>query len=179
MNHPENKENTLSYKKSMDLCDKWDRMYKKYGPINMSKKMMKTPSYRAYINKWPFDFRYTIGDIDDIDTVSNSPSLEDEMNSKLDLETFENKLTDRQMDVWQGLKDGLNSSEIEQAYNFNTNGAVRWQKHQIKTALKNHKHKILHEYVCKSCAWIFKDSRELDCPKCGSRDLLDTTVEAF
>lgn len=166
-----------SYEKSMAHCDDWDRMYKKYGPEKLMKKIMRLKSYRDYMSRWPHDFKLTPVPIDEYEPVSKDPSLEEQINDKLELEKFESSLTDHQRQVFQLLKEGKTNSEIEEILGFNTNSAVRFQKHSLKQKIQEVYPSHLNEYVCRSCAFIYKDKTPLDCPKCGSRDVLNTTVD--
>lgn len=162
---------------SMAHCDSWERMYKKYGPIRLAQKMMKTKAYRDYIRKWPFDYREPVIPLDELELNGRSPSLEEQTDQTMEMEQLLESLTPHQRKVFELLEEGKTNSEIEKIMGFNTNSAVRFQKHAIKQKYHTLKGEELNEYVCKSCAFIYKDKTPLECPKCGSRDVLNTTTK--
>jgi predicted Zn-ribbon and HTH transcriptional regulator len=166
----------MSYQSSIDHCDAWDRMYKKYGPYRLAQKVMKTKSYREYIRRYPFDFREPVIPLDEIEINAKIPGPEEHTDQALEMDKLLDSLTDHQKKVFELLQEGRTNSEIEDIMQFNTNSAVRFQKHAIKQKYNQIKDSQLNEYVCRSCAFIYKDKTPLDCPKCGSRDVLNTTV---
>ncbi len=169
----------MSVQDVLDNCDKWDAMVQKYGAYGMAKLIMKTASYRAYIQKWPFDFSETwqnIKSTDDIvDTLDDGTiSVEDEVQSRLQFDELLNSLTPKEKEVFDGLLDGMNNNEIERIYHFNTNNAVRWHKHQVKKKYHNLRDETVNEYICKDCIWQWKQKSAVICPKCDSRRILLT-----
>ena len=124
--------------------------------------------------KWPYDFTTKVESLDDIDTEYNGVSIEEEVSIRMELDELEKELTPRQKEVYEGLKSGMDNSEIESAFGFNTNNAVRWQKHQVKNKYYAIKTGKVNEYICKDCAWIWKQDGAIRCPKCESHLILLT-----
>ena len=108
----------------LEHCDAWDEMYKRLGMYGMAKKIMKMKSYRDYVQKWPYDFTTKVESLDDIDTEYNGVSIEEEVSIRMELDELEKELTPRQKEVYEGLKSGMDNSEIESAFGFNTNNFV-------------------------------------------------------
>ena len=160
-------------------CDKWDNMVKKYGAYGMAKLIMKSPSYRAYVQKWPFDFSETWQNIKSTDDLAETLddgmiSVEDEVLSRLQFDELLESLTPKEREVFDGLLDGMTNSEIERIYRFNTNNAVRWHKHQVKRKYYSLRDETTNEYICKDCIWQWKQNSAVTCPKCDSRRILLT-----
>lgn len=165
-------------KQILDHCDKWDAMVRRYGAYGMAKLIMKTPAYRSYIQKYPFDFSetwHTIKSTDDLVNIdSTSISVEDEVQSKLQFEQLLDDLTPKEREVFDGLLDGMTNSEIERIYHFNTNEAVRYHKHRVKRKYHAMRDETVNEYICKDCIWQWKQNSAVTCPKCDSRRILLT-----
>lgn len=169
-------------KQILDHCDKWDAMVRKYGAYGMAKLIMKTPSYKAYIQKYPFDFSetwHTIRSTDDLaDTLDgHTISVEEEVQSRLQFEELMAKLTPKEHIVFEGLLDGMTNSEIERIYHFNTNEAVRYMKHRVKRKYHAIRDETVNEYICKDCIWQWKQKSAVTCPKCDSRRILLTAKD--
>lgn len=165
-------------KQILDHCDKWDAMVRKYGAYGMAKLIMKTPSYKAYVQKYPFDHSetwHTIKSTDDLLGIGDGAiSVEDEVISRIQFDELIESLTPKEREVFDGLLDGMTNSEIERIYRFNTNNAVRWHKHQVKRKYYNLRDETINEYICKDCIWQWKQNSAVTCPKCDSRRILLT-----
>jgi len=95
---------------------------------------------------------------------------------RLDIEKIMAQLPPRSQEVFKQLLDGKTNPEIEKNLDFQTNGAVRWQKNQIKQVYHTVVDRVYNEYVCRTCANVYKDISPLECPKCGSRDLYKVSL---
>lgn len=169
--------NPNEYKPSEEQRSKWDKMLASYGKYGMAKKVLKTKSYRAYKQKWPFDDYEKDVSLTDLEiTDTQSPSVEDIVADRLDIEKIMEQLPPRSQEVFKQLLDGKTNPEIEKNLDFQTNGAVRWQKNQIKQVYHTVVDRVYNEYVCRTCANVYKDISPLECPKCGSRDLFKVSL---
>ena len=165
------------YKSSEEQRQKWDKMLASFGKYGMAKKVLKTKSYRAYKQKWPFDDYEKDVSLTDLElTDTHSPSVEDIVATRMDIEKIKDSLSPRSLQVFELLLDGKTNPEIEEMLDFKTNGAVRWQKNQIKTEYHHVVDRVYNEYVCRTCANVYKDISPLECPKCGSRDLYKVSL---
>lgn len=118
---------------SEDTMRKWETMYKKYGPLGLASKMVKTPAYRAYVQKWPFDYTKPIlGEDAYLDRDSGAVDIVDEVDTRIRYKEFLSLLSPRQLDIWLLYADGKRSYEIMDILGYKTTGAVRWHKHEIK-----------------------------------------------
>lgn len=165
------------YKPSEVQRTKWDKMLKKYGIQGMAKRVMKTKSYRAYKQRWPFDDYDPNVSLDDLIVLDNSsPSVEDIVSTRLEIDKIRGSLSPKTQKVFDALLEGKSNPEIEKQLGFNSNEAVRWQKNQVKQEYYKTTGRKLNEYVCRDCAHIYKDISPLECPKCGSRDLYKVSL---
>lgn len=113
--------------------NKFNALIDKYGYHGLAKKVMKLPSYRTYIQKWPFDFTTPIESLEDAGEIEEvGISVEDEVAARLDVQTLEDSLTPRQVAVYNLILQGLKHAEIKDIEGFNTESAVRFHKHSIK-----------------------------------------------
>lgn len=114
--------------------DKFNRLIEKYGYHGLAKKVMKLPSYRAYVQKWPFDFTTPIESLEGIEdeVEQGGISVEDEVAARIDVQTLEAGLTPKQVAVYNLIIQGLKHAEIKDIEGFNTESAVRFHKHTIK-----------------------------------------------
>lgn len=178
------------YKSSEEQRQKWDKMLASFGKYGMAKKVLKTKSYRAYKQRWPFDdyvadvslrtqYASDNSSVDGPDhdlIVSDAPSVEQIVSDRLAIEKIRNSLPPRAQEVFDKLLLGKTNSEIQNELGFQTNGAVRWQKNQIKQVYHTVIDRVYNEYVCRTCANVYKDISPLECPKCGSRDLYKVSL---
>ncbi len=163
------------------IFKKWDEMYNRLGLYELTDLLIKTPSWKAYDQRWPFDNMATWdsnGDILDFKEEAQQVSVEDEVSDRLITEELIKSLSPRQKLIFEALRDGSNSVEIEQDQGYNTNNAVRWHKHQIKKKyndLKEDKYEEVFEFVCKDCGNVFSGIQtESPCPSCESKNTLFT-----
>lgn len=174
----ERKEWAADWDRFEEIAEKWDKMHKRLGDDGLAALMMTTKAYRAYDQRWPFDNMARWSEntgLENIKLISSAPSVEEEVADRLDYEKLVNELTPRQKLIYEALRDGQDSVEIEVTQGYNSNGAVRWHKHQIKkkvNQIRNDEYDIKFEFVCRDCGNIF-DGDEIDpiC-QCGSSDCL-------
>lgn len=159
-----------------EIAKKWDKMNHKYGDHGLAEMISKTKSYRAYDQRWPFDYMMRWGDnvgLDNVNLTSELSSVEDEVADKIEFERRFEQLSDKQKLIYDALRSGQDSIQIQTDQGYNSNGAVRWHKHQIKkvmTAPDEH----VFEFVCRECGNIFESLEiEPEC-ECGSKDCLFT-----
>lgn len=155
-----------------EIARKWDEINKELGDFGMAELVSKTKSYRAYDQRWPFDNMAKWGDnlpLEDLKKESQSASVEDEVADRMDTQKLIESLTPRQKKIFDALREGLNSVEIEVSQGYNTNNAVRWHKHQIKkkyNSIKADRYEKRFEYVCRECGNIFEILIQEDEPAC-------------
>lgn len=174
-------DNVGDWSRFEEIAQKWEEMRKRLGDYGMAELVTKTKSWREYDNKWPFDMMATWQnnlDITDpaLQIQSNQASIEEEVADRLDTERLIAELSPRAKKVFEALRDGATSVQIEYEQGYNTNNAVRWHKHQIKKKyieIKNEQYKLCFEFVCRDCGLVF-DGQEVDsiCPSCDSGDTL-------
>lgn len=120
---------------SSEDCDRWEAMIKKYGMHGVAKKMMKLPSYRAYEQRYSFDYSQTWDDTSD-EGLANIPSPGPDLVELVDIRIKRQKLIDslseRQKAIWDLYEEGKSPAEIKEILGYNTTEAIRWQKHKIK-----------------------------------------------
>lgn len=177
------KEWAADWERFNEIADKWESMRNKYGDYKMAELLSKTPSWRAYDQRWPFDNMVNWQNVLDItdpllQIQSDQASVLDEAAEKLDTEKLIANLTPRQKKIFDALYDGASSVEIEITQGYNTNNAVRWHKHQIKKkyeAIKADRYEKRFEFVCRECGNVF-DGLVIDsaCPLCGYGNCLFT-----
>ena len=162
-------------------CDAWDAMYKKLGIYQMANKINKSRAYRIYKSRWPHDkeTKMVIQSMpEDIEIAWNAPSPEEEAQDSYNTQILIDNLTPKQKKIFEALRDGKNSVEIENEQGYNTNNAIRWHKHQIKKklyAIKHDKYAQLIGYVCRDCGVVFEiDVTAEQVCRCGSTDILKT-----
>lgn len=177
----ERKEWAGDWSKFDEMADIWQRMNAKLGDYGMADLMSKTKSYQAYDRRYPFDTMINRNDVLDItdpllQIQSDQASVEEEVADRLDTERLVAELSPRQRAIFDALRDGATSIEIEVEQGYNTNNAVRWHKHQIKkkyTTIKADKWVQKFEFVCRDCGNIFDgDEIESICTSCDSKDTL-------
>lgn len=161
------------------VLDDFEAMVQRKGAYKVAEKMMKLESFRKFSQKYPYDnaqmWRDTVRVEDIADFLPDrAVSVEEEVSIRMEMEELEDSLTPRQDQVLNGLISGMSNTEIEAAFGFKTNNAVRWQKHQVKRKYLKLKGEKVNEYICKECAWQWKQKSALNCPKCDSRALLCT-----
>lgn len=178
---PERKQWIGDWERFDEIADKWDKMHKKYGLYGMADRIIKTPAWRAYDNRWPFDNMVTWesnGDILDFKEEAKQPSVEDEVADRLLTQELIDNLTPRQKLIFEAIRDGQSSVEVEISQGYKTNNAVRWHKHQIKKkyiSLKEDNYEKIFEFVCRDCGNVFEGKKiESPCPSCDSDDTLFT-----
>lgn len=160
-------------------CNKWDNMYKRLGAYGVAKLMMKTKSWKEYASKYPFDYAESWTTVKQLDQLADflpddHLTVEDEIDAKLEYEQFVRDLTPRQKEVWDGLLSGMNNREIEAGLGFGSNNTVRWYKHKIKRKYLEMKYNTTKEWICKDCAWQWREDDAIRCPCCASRSVLCT-----
>jgi predicted Zn-ribbon and HTH transcriptional regulator len=167
--------------KADEIFKKWDEMHKRLGLYGMADLLIKTPSWRAYDQRWPFDNMATWdsnSDIVDYREEAKQPSIEEEVGDRLLTEELIRNLSPRQKKIFEAIRDGQSSVEIEIEQGYNTNIAVRWHKHQIKKkykSLKADNYEKIFEFVCRDCGNVFEGKKiESPCPSCDSKDTLFT-----
>lgn len=160
-------------------CDRWDAMYKRLGAHGVAKIMVKTKSFKEYINRWPFDYTEVWETVKQLDGLADfladeTISIEDQIDAKLDYERFVDSLTEKQRKVWDGIVSGMNSHEIEASHNFGSNTTVRWYKHKVKNKYLKMKYDVVNEYICKECAWQWRSKESTNCERCNAKTILRT-----
>lgn len=123
---------------SPEICDKWERMIAKYGVYGVAQKMVKTPGWRAYVQRWPFDYiqtrESTIGSDEAFETLADyGPDIVEQVDMRIKRERFIDSLSERQYKIWELYEQGKNPAEIKEILGYNTTNAIRWHKNQIKT----------------------------------------------
>lgn len=157
----------------------WDEMNRRLGDYKMAELVSKTKSYKAYDQRWPFDNMAKWGDnvgLEDLKNEAQGATVEEEVADRMDTEKLINSLTPRQKKIFDALREGLNSVEIEISQGYNTNNAVRWHKHQIKkkyNSIKADRYELRFEHACRTCGNIFEtlNLKDVVC-ECESKDIL-------
>ena len=163
------------------IFEKWDKMLIQLGTYGMAKLVIKTPSWRAYDQRWPFDNMATWDnnlDIQDYKEQAEQVSVEDEVADRIMTQELIKNLTPKQKKIFEAIREGQDSVEIEKSQGYKTNNAVRWHKHQIKrkyTALKADSYEKRFGFVCRDCGNVFSGLEiESPCTSCDSKDTLFT-----
>ena len=81
------------------ISEKWDKMLIQLGTYGMAKLVIKTPSWRAYDQKWPFDNMATWEsnlDIEDFRERAQQASVEDEVADRIMTQELIKNLTPKQ-----------------------------------------------------------------------------------
>lgn len=175
------KEYQFDWSKFNEVAQEWDELLNRLGIYGLSELMQKTPSFKAYEQRYPLDNivnRTELLDITEIQIQDTKPSLEEEAAERLETEALIANLTPRQKEIFDALYTGKTSLQIEIEQGYNTNNAVRWHKHQIKKkykSIKADRYEQRFEFVCRECGNVF-DGLVIDsaCPLCGSDDCLFT-----
>lgn len=164
-----------------EIAQAWEDMNSRLGDFGIADVMAKTDSYKAYDTRYPFDTMLKWEDNIDlsdptIQIQAVQISVEDEVSDRLEIERLVANLTPKQKLIFEALRDGENSVQIEIEQGYNTNNAVRWHKHQIKkkyNSILADKYEQCFEFVCRECGNIF-DGQEIEsiCPSCDSKDTL-------
>lgn len=177
----ERKEWSADWDRFEEIAQRWDEMQAKYGIYKMAALIAKTEAYKAYDMRYPFDNMINWANVLDITAPllqiqSNQVSVEEEAASAYDTERLIAELSPRQRKIFEALRNGDTSVEIEIEQGYNTNNAVRWHKHQIKKkyeSIKADKYEIKFEFVCRDCGNIFNGEEiESNCTQCDSKNTL-------
>lgn len=164
-----------------EIAQKWDKMRNRLGDYGMAELVTKTKSWRAYDQRWPFDNMATWQNNLDITSPelqiqSLQASIEDEVADRLDTEMLIAELSPKAKKIFEALRDGATSVQIEVEQGYNTNNAVRWHKHQIKkkyTSIKASEYEQHFEFVCRECGNIFNGEQIASaCTSCDSTNTL-------
>lgn len=125
----------------------WFEMFHKYGPIKLAQMVNKLPSYRKYMQRWPFDGAEApfsldfllphAGEQDSTTTAvemveDTGPSLEVEYTSDEFNAGFKATLTKRQLRILELVEQGYKPKDIYQQLGYKNTGGVRYIKWAIR-----------------------------------------------
>lgn len=118
-------------------CDRWEKMVAKHGMYGVAKKMMKTKAYRAYEQKYSFDYSQTwdemTGSEEQLGMIpDSSPDIVELVDIRMRRQKLVDSLSAKQKAIWDMYEDGRTPAEIKEKLGYNTTEAIRWQKHNIK-----------------------------------------------
>ena len=121
----------------------WLGMINKYGPNGVAQKMVKLPSFRKYVQRYPYDLtsaQYDPLEGEDgyITIEAKQPSVEEDVGTRIEFEKAIDSLSAKTKKVWELLEQGKTHKEIVEILGLNTENASRWHKHQIKRALQSY-----------------------------------------
>ena len=112
-------------------------MVAKHGMYGVAKKMMKTKAYRAYEQKYSFDYSQTwdemTGSEEQLGMIpDSSPDIVELVDIRMRRQKLVDSLSAKQKAIWDMYEDGRTPAEIKEKLGYNTTEAIRWQKHNIK-----------------------------------------------
>lgn len=110
-------------------------MMRKYGTYGVAKKMVRTKAWRAYAQKYSFDYAQIWEDTDDraLDTIQDDgPDMVELADIRIKRQRLVDSLSAKQKAIWDLYEQGKTPAEIKDILGYNTTEAIRWQKHKIK-----------------------------------------------
>jgi DNA-binding CsgD family transcriptional regulator len=125
----------------------WFRLFRQLGPIKLAQKIAKLPSYRKYIQRYPFDgaeaplsLDYILpnaqgeeGSTAAVDILPDpSESLEEQLIGAQFNSEFKSTLTKRQLRVLELLEAGYRPKDIYKQLGYKNTGGVRYVKWAIR-----------------------------------------------
>lgn len=118
-------------------CDRWEAMIKKYGSHGVANKMVRTKAWRAYEQKYSFDYTQTwddtVGSDEQLASIpTGGPDIVELADIRMRRDRLVDSLSVKQRAIWDLYEEGKTPAEIKDILGYNTTEAIRWQKHKIK-----------------------------------------------
>lgn len=115
----------------------YERILKKQGIHETSRKLMKRESYRLYDRKYPFDSTAKAIPLENIEDIIGTENMYmDEIVGDQAVAEFRETLTPGQQVIMDLLHQGYAPKDIAALQGKKDSGGIRWQKHAIKQRME-------------------------------------------